>query len=244
MLNPSTTFTAQKFTVIDRLIIKLGDAEQTSLCILQEQLPLIFRITAIETNELKDGTYEVSATIFHEKAQLDVQWNCAVLDIGLSIGQLVSVRWKGKLATHSGKIVISRLVSADYVKAYVSLFDTVPHEWCRNRILIQRMAKLIELLSEEYKHVFNTIFWNSKIFCNLISSQSFVSTLQLCERVIKCEYKIYMNIDQSVIILLINAENMQSLHEVIIEQIVEAKMSRKDDIKSECWTTLLMSLDY
>lgn len=244
MLKTTATFTAQKFSVIDRLIIKLGDAQQPSLCILQEQLPLMFRITAIETNELKDGTYEISATIFHEKAQLDVQWNSTLLDTGLSIGQLVSVRWKGKLATHSGKIVISRLVSVDSAKAFVSLFDTVPHEWCRNRIIIQRMAKLIELLSEEYKHVFNTIFWNSKIFFNLISSQSFVSTLQLCERVIKCEYKFFMNIDQSVLMLLINASNEQSLHEVIIEQIVETKISRKDDVKSECWTTLLMSLDY
>lgn len=244
MLKPLATFSSQKFTVINRLIIKLGDGCQSSLCILQEQLPLIFRITVIETTTLPDGTYEVNATIFHEKAQLDVQWNSIQLDNKLSIGQLVSIRWKGKLATQSGKIVISRLVSVNSARADVSLFDTVPHVWCRNRSIMQRMAKLIALLSDEYKHVFNTIFWSSKTFHALISSQSFISTMQLCERVMKCEYKFFINIDQSVLILLINALNMPLLHEAIIKQIVETKISRKDDVKSECWTTLLMSLDY
>lgn len=244
MLKPLSTFSPQKFTVIDRLIIKLGDGCQSSLCILQEQLPLIFRITAIETTALPDGTYEVNATIFHEKAQLDVQWSTSLLDNKRSIGQLVSIRWKGKLATQSGKIVISRLVSVDSARADISLIDTVPHEWCRNRSIMQRMAKLIALLSDEYKNVFNTIFWSSKTFHELISSQSFISTIQLCERVMKCEYKYFINIDQSVLILLINGSNKQSLHEVIIEQIVETKVSRKNDAKSECWTTLLMSLDY
>ena len=42
MLKPTYTFTAQKCTVIDRLIIKLGEAQQPSLCILQEQLPLTY----------------------------------------------------------------------------------------------------------------------------------------------------------------------------------------------------------
>ena len=56
MLKPVTAFVPKKLTVIDRLIIKLGDSQQSSLCILQEQLPQIFRITAIEATLLSDST--------------------------------------------------------------------------------------------------------------------------------------------------------------------------------------------
>ncbi len=244
MLKPISAFTAQKFTVIDRLIIKLGEEQQSSLCMLQEQLPLIFRITTIEATVLPNGAYEISATIFHEKAQLDVQWESSTPDARLAIGQLVTVRWKGKLSTHMGHLVISRLVPASAPNSHASLFNTVPVEWCKDRPILQRAAKLVELLPEEYKSIFNTIFWNSNTLYELVSSPSFKSTVENCERVLKSEYRFFINIDQSVIMLLINASNQQSVHEVIIEQIVEAKITHKDDVKSECWTSLLMSLDY
>lgn len=244
MLKPLSTFIPQKLTVIDRLIIKLGDGHQSSLCILQEQLPLIFRITAIETIALPDGTYEVCATVFHEKVQLDVQWNTSLPDNRLVAGQLVSVRWKGKLAEQSGKIIISRLAPIDTPSSYVNLLDTIPAAWCQDRAILQRAAKLIELLSEEYKNVFNAIFWNRKILFELISSPSFISTIERCERVMKCEYKFFFNIEQTVLMLLVNASSKHSVSEMIIEQIVEANITEKHGVKSECWTTLLMSLDY
>lgn len=244
MLKPLPTFIPQKLTVIDRLIIKLGNGHQDSLCILQEQLPLIFRITAIQTSALPDGTYEVSATIFHEKAQLDVLWTTSLLNNRLDIGQLVSIRWKGKLAEQSGKIVISRLAVVETPSSYVNLLDTIPVAWRQDRKTLQRARKLIELLYAEYKKILNTIFWNSKILYELVSSPSFISTIERCERVMKCEYKFFINIDQTVLMLLVNASSKQSVSEVIIEQIVEANITEKHGVKSECWTMLLMSLDY
>ena len=244
MLKPVTAFVPKKLTVIDRLIIKLGDSQQSSLCILQEQLPQIFRITAIEATLLTDSTYEINASIFHEKAQLDVQWNASQLDSRLSINQLVSIRWKGKLAESSGKIVISRLAPIESPCESLNLLDTLPTAWCQNREEVQRLGKVVDLLSSNYKKVFNTIFWNSNTFYGLISSPSYISTIERCERVMKFEYKFFMDIEQTVLMLLINAISKQSISEVIIDQIVLANTKEKHDVKSEFWSTLLMSLDY
>lgn len=133
MLKPISAFVPKKVTVIDRLIIKLGDDQQSSLCILQEQLPQIFRITAIKCTLLPDNTYEINASIFHEKAQLDVQWNTSQMDNRLAVDQLVSIRWKGKLAESYGKVIISRLAPIETPTASVNLLDTIPAAWCTNR---------------------------------------------------------------------------------------------------------------
>lgn len=244
MLKPRSAFIPQKLTIIDRLIIKLGDSHQPSLCILQEQLPWIFRVTAIESTVLPDSTYEISATIFHEKAQLDVQWTASSFDNKLDIGQLVAIRWKGKLIARSGKIVIGRLTVIETPSSYVNLLDTIPVAWRPDKDLLQRTRKLIELLSGEYKNILNTIFWNSKTLYDLVSSPSFISTIEHCERVMKREYKFFINTDQTVLMLLVNTSSKQSVSEVIVEQIVEAKITEKHGVKIECWTALLMSLDY
>lgn len=244
MLKHIATFTAQKFTVIDRLIIKLGDAQQSSLCILQEQLPTVFRITALEPNLLNDGTYEISATIYHDKAQLDVLWHAPQPDSRLSVGELVSIRWKGKLSSHLGQIVISRLVPSITPNAHVSLFKTVPAAWCKDRAIVERAAKLVGLLPEEYHLVLNTLFWNGKALHALISSPSFSSIIERCESVMKNEYKFFINLDQTILMLLIHASDKQAINEKIIDQIVETRMTQNGAASSECWTTLLQSLDY
>lgn len=244
MLKPISAFVPKKLTVIDRLIIRLGDDQQSSICMLQEQLPQIFRITNIEATLLTDGTYEINASIFHEKAQLDVQWNASQLDNRLAVNQLASIRWKGKLAENSGKIVVSRLAPIETPTASINLLDTIPPVWSQNREGLQRLRKLIDLLSTEHKKIFNTLFWNSNSLYGLISSPSFISTIERCERVMKCEYKFFIDIEQTLLMLLVNASSKQSVSEVIIDQIVDANITQKHSEKSECWTTLLMSLDY
>lgn len=244
MLKPISAFVPNKLTVIDRLIIKLGDSEQSSLCMLQEQLPQIFRITAIKATLLPDRTYEINASIFHEKAQLDVQWNASQLDSRLTVNQLVSIRWKGKLAENSGKIIISRLAPVITPSTSVNLLDTVPPAWRQDREELQRLRKLIDLLSVEYRKIFNTLFWNSNSLHALVSSPSFISTIERCESVMKCEYKFFIDIEQTLLILLVNATSKQSVSEVIIDQIVDANITDKQSDRGGYWTTLLMSLDY
>lgn len=222
MLKPVTAFVPKKLTVVDKLIIKLGDSQQSSLCILQEQLPQIFRITAIEAKLLSDSTYEINASIFHEKAQLDVQWNASQMDSRLSVNQFVSIRWKGKLSESSGKIVISRLVAVNTPSTVVNLLDMVPLAWQQDREVLQRLRKLVDMLSTEYRKMFNTIFWNSDSLHIVITSPSFISTIERCERVMKCEYRFFIDIEQTVLMLLVNATSKQSVSEVIIDQIVDA----------------------
>lgn len=262
MLKTNSTFSAKSVTIIDKLIIKLGDSNQPSLCLLQEQMPLIYRITKIVTSVNNDGSYETTAQIFHEKAVLEVQWNSPIWDTRLSDNDLVSVRWKGKLTTNNENIVISRLVPISSVQPLVNVFDTVPNDWCKDRALISRVKKLFEVLSTEYKNVFNTIFWDSNRLFSLVNSNSFISAVENCERVMKYQYRGIFDIDKSVIILLLNTlipyRNCNSLganltnnelrivplHEFLFEKVMEAKIVLKDKSKAECWTELLRSLDY
>lgn len=244
MLNTNPTFSAQKVTIIERLIIKLGNANQPSLCMLQEQLPLIFRITNIQSTIIEDGTFETTAQIYHEKAVLDVQWNSAFMDTRLSIGQLVSVRWKGKLTTNTGHIIISRLVPIVSVQSHINLLDTIPNEWCKDRSLVSRAAKVVELFSAHYKNVFNTIFWDSKRLYSLVTNSSFINTIEKCEQVMKLHYKNYFDIEQAAILLLMNSSAKDLMYEAILEKIAETKVMHKDDFNNEYWASLLMALDY
>ena len=244
MLKPNPTFSAEKVTIIDRLIIKLGNANQPSLCMLQEQLPLIFRITNIQSTVIEDGTYETTAQIYHEKAVLDVQWNSAFMDTRLSIGQLISVRWKGKLTINTGHIIISRLVPIVSVQSHINLLDTIPNEWCKDRTLVSRAAKVTELFSVQYRNVFNTIFWDSKRLYSLVSSSSFISTIGNCEQVMKLHYKNYFDIEQAAILLLMNASAKNFMYEAILEKIAATKEIPQDDFKNEYWASLLIALDY
>lgn len=244
MLKPNPTFSAQKVTIIDRLIIKLGNANQPSLCMLQEQLPLIFRITNIKSTIIEDGTYETTAQIYHEKAVLDVQWNSAFMDTRLSIGQLVSARWKGKLTINTGHIIISRLVPIVSAQSHINLLDTIPNEWCKDRSLVSRAAKVVELFSVHYRNVFNTIFWDSKKLYSLVSNSSFINTIENCEQVMKLHYKNYFDIEQAAILLLMNTSAKNLMYEAILEKMADVKKIPHDDFKNEYWASLLMALDY
>ena len=244
MLNTNPTFSAQKFTIIDRLIIKLGDTNQPSLCMLQEQLPLIFRITNIQSTIIEDGTYETTAQIYHEKAVLDVQWNSAFMDTRLSIGQLVSARWKGKLTINTGHIIISRLVPIVPAQSHINLLDTIPNEWCKDRSLVSRAAKVVELFSVHYRNVFNTIFGDSKRLYSLVTNSSFINTIENCEQVMKLHYKNYFDIEQAAILLLMNASAKNLMYEAILEKMSDVKKISQDDFKNEYWVSLLMSLGH
>ena len=244
MLKPNPTFSAEKVTIIDRLIIKLGNANQPSLCMLQEQLPLIFRITNIQSTVIEDGTYETTAQIYHEKAVLDVQWNSAFMDTRLSIGQLISVRWKGKLTINTGHIIISRLVPIVSVQSHINLLDTIPNEWCKDRSLVSRAAKVVELFSVQHRNVFNTIFWDSKRLYNLLSNRSFSNTIENCEQVMKLHYKNYFDIEQAAILLLVNTAAKNLMYEAILEKIAATKDMPKNDFNNEYWASLLIALDY
>ena len=59
--------------VIDRLIMRLASNDSPSLCMLIEQLPLFFRVTAIEYTHNDLGWLHI-AEIYHEKASLRVKW--------------------------------------------------------------------------------------------------------------------------------------------------------------------------
>jgi len=60
----------------------------------------------------------------------------------------------------------------------------------------------------------------------------------------KSEYRFFIDIEQTVLMLLVNASSKQSVSEVIIDQIVDASITDKQGDRGGCWTTLLMSLEY
>ena len=99
----------QHTQVVDRLILRLASNTSSSLCMLIEQLPLFFRVTAIESTYNGHAWVHI-AEIYNEKASLRVQWTSSN-KINIQLNQLVSIRWKGQTICEQGAIHISRLVT-------------------------------------------------------------------------------------------------------------------------------------
>jgi 3'-5' exoribonuclease len=179
--------------VIDRLIMRLASPHSPSLCMLIEQLPLIFRVVAIESKSTKDNKHEVVAEIFHEKASLRVKWVADYLDTRLITGCLVSIRWKGQAFCEHGAILISRLVLVDGLTNGVIIFETVPNQWVKDRSLIGRAITIQHQLPPRYQKLINGILWDQKRFRQFLNFPSslqhhhaiphgnLIHTLEVCE---------------------------------------------------------------
>jgi 3'-5' exoribonuclease len=179
--------------VIDRLIMRLASPQSPSLCMLIEQLPLIFRIVVIESNPTKDNKHEVVAEIFHEKVSLRVKWVADHLDVRLITGCLVSIRWKGQAFCEHGAVLISRLVLVDNLTNGISIFETVPIQWVNDRSLIKRAIAIQYQLPPRYQKLINAILWDQKRFRQFLNFPSslqhhhaipqgnLIHTLEVCE---------------------------------------------------------------
>ncbi|WP_297477254.1 hypothetical protein [Ferrovum sp.] len=129
-----------------------------------EGMPCIFRITSINCRQRDTKCIEYTATIYHERAAMKVQWTRNQPDPRLKPFMLVSPRWFAKTLSENGAIKICRLVLLERPESQENLFQTVPHGWVKNRELIKQAASLVDVLPRAYRFLFNAIFWNGERF--------------------------------------------------------------------------------
>jgi len=136
-------------------------------------MPKVFRLTSIHHAPLGDKSTQLSATLYHDKAALNVHWTANRPDLRLKSGDLVSPRWLGRSTSEDGQIKISRLVLMERPEPWENIFHTVPHGWVKNRELVKQAAELVETLPRSYRFLLNTIFLDGlrfKRFCTVPSS--------------------------------------------------------------------------
>ena len=116
-----------------------------------DKLPPIFRIQSL-TRLPADSRHTFNrAVLFHHQASLQVEWVSRHVDVELKAGSLVSVCWQGRPACVDGAVRIARLVCLRSAEDTLNLFDTVPSSWGIDRDLIERGARLWNLLSRPHQ---------------------------------------------------------------------------------------------
>ncbi|WP_031407424.1 MULTISPECIES: HD domain-containing protein [Thiomonas] len=135
-------------------------------------LPQIFRLTSLQTRVDNRGEATLTAHLFHERAQLKVRWTARTVDARLQAGLLVGPRWTGPASSLDGCLRIARLAILDRPVATLSLFDTVPPGWVRERSLVQRAAALIAELPASYQRLFHAVLWEENRFWGFCTGPS------------------------------------------------------------------------
>lgn len=139
---------------------------------LVDKLPAILRIQSIVRLPFDMRHTLNRAVLFHEQASLTVEWVTRHVDVRLTAGSLVSVRWLGRPVSRGGAIRISRIVLLDRPDPALNPFDTIPTSWVVERDLVKRAAALWELLPRPFRHLFNAIFWRGDRFYRYLTGPS------------------------------------------------------------------------
>ena len=158
---------------MDDIIAEIYGTVSAPAAVLPESLPGMFRLTKMEHNQGRNGMTICTAQLYHEKASLRVTWECRQPDMRLPEGALVSPRWLGKpTCSEQGAVRISRLVLLEIPQASATLFDTVPHEWVRDRALVERARSLVDTLPRHMALLFNAMFWDGRRFMRFVVGPS------------------------------------------------------------------------
>jgi len=158
---------------MDDIIAEIYGTVSTPAVALPESLPGMFRLTKMEHKPGENGMTLCTAQLYHEKASLRVTWECRQPDTRLHEGSLVSPRWLGKSTrSEKGAVHISRLVLLEIPQVGATLFDIVPHEWVRDRALVERARALVDALPRPMAFLFNAMFWDGRRFMRFVVGPS------------------------------------------------------------------------
>lgn len=158
---------------MDDIITETHGTVTTPAVVLPESLPGMYRLTRMDHKPGVNGMTTCIAHLYHEKASLRVVWECRQPDTRLHEGVLVSPRWLGRSTrSEQGAVRISRLVLLEIPQAGATLFDMVPHEWVRDRTLVERARALVDALPRHMTFLFNAMFWNGQRFMRFVVGPS------------------------------------------------------------------------
>ena len=141
-----------------------------------DKMPGVFRIVSIKATPNPNGRCtEYRVVLYHDQTSMTVSFTRSQPDIRLKADLLVSVRWKLPYTCVNGAIQISRLVLIERPIKGTNLFESVPHDWVKDRKLVARAKDMLELLPENLQHLITTVLWNGvrfRQFCDRPASVS------------------------------------------------------------------------
>lgn len=141
-----------------------------------DTLPGIYRVVStscVPTRNERGVEYRVE--LYHDKAQMTVQYTRSQPDVRLKVNMLVSVPWKLPAVSLKGAIQISRLVILEHPIKGINLFESVPPRWVKDRALIRQAREVLDALPNDQQHLVVAILWDGKRFRQFCESPSSIS---------------------------------------------------------------------
>lgn len=137
-------------------------------------LPPLFRVSSITRLPASTGVRN-TATLYHDRAMVNVTWDSHHVDARLHVGALVYIVWAGNPSSENGAVRIARLNLAETPTRAINLFETIPSKWLQNRGLVTRASALWESLNGPFQHLVNAIFWDNNRFHRFLVGPSSVN---------------------------------------------------------------------
>jgi hypothetical protein len=127
-------------------------------------LPDVVRIIDADYDIDERGLVANIAHIYGNAFQAHLTWTSMSADEQLQKGTLARVYWPKHLTEIDGAIPIVRLVPISFADHSVNLFETIPKNWLKNSGLIERAKELWTQLPENFRALFNELFWDGDEF--------------------------------------------------------------------------------
>lgn len=163
----------KKATVIDHSTTEIISSNNRVDEITVALLTKLYRV--VDINSRLDDSKRIlkGAVLLNDTVSINVSWVESNPTNSVCQGDIVSIRALLPLKSLNGCIEISRLVKYQQPMSSINLFDTVPHNWVKDRSLIKRASEIINNLAEPHRLLINAIFWDAgrfERFCRQPSS--------------------------------------------------------------------------
>jgi 3'-5' exoribonuclease len=177
-----------------------------------ELLSRLYRVVEINSKLNDSNSFLNEAVLINDNISIKVSWIEKNSASCICQGDIVSIRVLLPIKSTNGCIQINRLAKYQQPVSSINLFDTVPHNWVKDRSLVKRASELINNLAEPHRLLFNAIFWESgrfERFCKQPSSMighhsepngNLKHTIEVAEEMRQlCLTRDYANIDLGVL---------------------------------------------
>lgn len=162
-----------KVTVTGQISPEITSSNDSHDEITTALLGKLYRVIEINTKLEDCNRSSKDAVLMHDAISIKVNWLETNSANNVSQGDIVSIRALLPLKSLDGSVRINKLVKYQQPISSISLFDTTPHNWVKDRGLIKRASELTNDLSEPHRLLFNAIFWEAgrfERFCKQPSS--------------------------------------------------------------------------
>lgn len=134
--------------------------------------PSVYRVISFRSARLATNLYQNIAELYHDKASISVSWICNNIDESIIVNTLVSPAWEDTQESINGNVQIKTLSRILEPNVNINLFETIPYEWIKNRVLILEAKEIISTLPIHFSLLFTAIFWDARRFYQFLNGPS------------------------------------------------------------------------